>query len=114
MYAVISLYLLICSFWLAGTAFSRIPAQLKNKTSAEVIKSFFTPPIGALIAAAISTFGIYLFASCLYVRGSIQKHRFCTLSVEITARPMAHGIKFPAIPSLGSQFYKCSERLCVL
>lgn len=44
--------------------------MLKNKTQAEVIKSFFTPPIGALIAAAISTFGIYLVASCLYVRDS--------------------------------------------
>lgn len=71
MYAFISLYLLICSFWLAGTAFARIPEDLKNKTQAEVIKSFFSPPIGALIAAAISTFGIYLFASCLYVRISI-------------------------------------------
>jgi len=65
-YAFISLYLLICSFWLAGTAFARIPETLKNKTTAEVVKSFFTPPIGALIAAAISTFGIYLVASCLY------------------------------------------------
>lgn len=65
-YAFISLYLLVCSFWLAGTAFARIPEMLKDKTQAEVIKSFFTPPIGALIAAAISTFGIYLLASCLY------------------------------------------------
>ena len=70
-YAFISLYLLVCSFWLAGTAFSQLPEKLKDKTSAEVIKSFFTPPIGALIAAAISTFGIYLIASCLYVRGNI-------------------------------------------
>ena len=85
-YAFISLYLLVCSFWLAGTAFSRIPEMLKNKTSAEVIKSFFTPPIGALIAAAISTFGIYLIASCLYVRGHIQiPHQPCKLSMGITA-----------------------------
>jgi len=27
---------------------------------------FFTPPVGALIAATLSTFGIYLFASILY------------------------------------------------
>jgi chitin synthase len=84
-YAFISLYLLVCSFWLAGTAFARIPELLKNKTSAEVIKSFFTPPIGALIAAAISTFGIYLVASCLYVRGSIQKLWARKLSMGITA-----------------------------
>lgn len=85
MYAFISLYLLICSFWLAGTAFARIPETLKNKTQAEVIKSFFTPPIGALIAAAISTFGIYLFASCLYVRVSIAKPGLCKLNKKITA-----------------------------
>ena len=84
-YAVISLYLLICSFWLAGTAFANIPEMLKNKTSAEVVKSFFTPPIGALIAAAISTFGIYLIASCLYVRGYVQRPRPRKLSVWITA-----------------------------
>jgi len=72
-FAFISLYLLVCSFWLAGTAFARIPEQLKNKTTAEVIKSFFVPPVGALIAAAVSTFGIYLIASCLYVRSSINK-----------------------------------------
>lgn len=71
-YAFISLYLLVCSFWLAGTAFARIPENLKNKTTSEVILSFFTPPIGALIAAAISTFGIYLIASCLYVRGYVR------------------------------------------
>jgi hypothetical protein len=34
-----------------------IPNELKNKTSAEVIKTFFTPPVGALIAAMVSTFG---------------------------------------------------------
>jgi hypothetical protein len=82
-YAFISLYLLVCSFWLAGTAFANIPEQLKDKTTAEVIKSFFTPPIGALIAAAISTFGIYLVASCLYVRGSIQEYGSRTLTMGI-------------------------------
>ena len=84
-YAFISLYLLVCSFWLAGTAFARIPETLKNKTQAEVIKSFFTPPIGALIAAAISTFGIYLIASCLYVGVSVKKPRSCILNRKVTA-----------------------------
>jgi len=49
-----------------------IPNQLKDKTSSEVIASFFTPPIGALIAAMVSTFGIYLVASLLYVRVAIS------------------------------------------
>jgi len=44
-----------------------IPEQLKNKTTSEVIATFFKPPVGALIAASISTFGIYFFASFLYV-----------------------------------------------
>ena len=29
--------------------------------------SFFTPPVGPLIAAMVSTYGIYLAASFLYV-----------------------------------------------
>jgi chitin synthase len=44
-----------------------IPNQLKNKTTSQVILTFFEPPVGALIAACISTFGIYFFASFLYV-----------------------------------------------
>jgi hypothetical protein len=87
-YAVISLYLLICSFWLAGTAFANIPNLLKNKTQAEVIASFFKPPIGALIAAAISTFGIYLIASFLYVRDSIKNSRSGKLNWD---RSVIHG-----------------------
>jgi chitin synthase len=79
------LYLLVCSFWLAGTAFARIPEMLKNKTQAEVIKSFFTPPIGALIAAAISTFGIYLLASCLYVSVFVDKYRSRKLNKMVIA-----------------------------
>jgi chitin synthase len=66
-YAFMSTYLLVCSFWLTGKAFADIPKQLENKSSSEVIASFFTPPIGALIAAMVSTFGIYLVASILYV-----------------------------------------------
>lgn len=60
-----------------------IPNELKNKTTAQVILTFFTPPVGALIAAMVSTFGklllwngplgslaspgIYFIASFLYV-----------------------------------------------
>jgi chitin synthase len=78
-------YLIVCSFALTGQAFKvslhdlreallftdhklqNIPNQLKNKTQAQVILTFFTPPVGALIAAAVSTFGIYFIASFLYV-----------------------------------------------
>ena len=44
-----------------------IPDKLKDKTTSQVIASFFEPPIGALIAAIVSTFGIWLMASLLYV-----------------------------------------------
>ncbi|KAG2056473.1 glycosyltransferase family 2 protein [Suillus hirtellus] len=65
-YAFLAVYLLVCSFWLTGKAFSTIPSQLKNKTVAQVIITFFTPPVGPLIVAMVSTFGIYLIASILY------------------------------------------------
>jgi chitin synthase len=47
--------------------YKNIPNELKNKTVTQVILTFFKPPVGALIAATVSTFGIYLFASFLYV-----------------------------------------------
>ena len=65
-YAVLAVYLLVCSFWLTGKAFANIPKELENKTSTQIILTFFTPPVGALIAAMVSTFGIYFFASFLY------------------------------------------------
>jgi len=65
-YAILAVYLLTCSIALTVKAFASIPNDLKNKTTGQVIASFFTPPVGTLIAAMVSTFGIYLFASILY------------------------------------------------
>ncbi|KAF6762652.1 glycosyltransferase family 2 protein [Ephemerocybe angulata] len=65
-YAVLAVYLLVCSFWLTVNAFKEIPKLLQGKNSAEVARTFFEPPVGALIAAMVSTFGIYFFASFLY------------------------------------------------
>ncbi|KAJ7904483.1 glycosyltransferase family 2 protein [Mycena olivaceomarginata] len=65
-YAFLALYLLVCSFWLTGKAFGNIPHELANKTTSQVIATFFKPPVGALIAAMVSTFGIYFIASFLY------------------------------------------------
>ncbi|KAI0268233.1 chitin synthase [Gloeopeniophorella convolvens] len=65
-YAILAVYLLVCSITLTVKAFANIPEDLKNKTTSQVIKTFFTPPVGALIAAMVSTFGIYFFASFLY------------------------------------------------
>ncbi|KAJ7179148.1 glycosyltransferase family 2 protein [Mycena filopes] len=65
-YALLAIYLLVCSFWLTGKAFANIPNELANKTTSQVIATFFKPPVGALIAAMVSTFGIYFIASFLY------------------------------------------------
>jgi len=46
--------------------FKSIPSELKHKTVTQIILTFFEPPVGTLIAAMVSTFGIYLFASFLY------------------------------------------------
>ncbi|KAL5508261.1 CHS1_1 [Sanghuangporus vaninii] len=65
-YAILSLYLIVCAFWLTINAFVNIPNELKNKSVGQVVLSLIEPPVGALIAAMVSTFGIYLFASFLY------------------------------------------------
>jgi len=65
-YAFLAIYLIVCSFALTGKAFKNIPNELKNKTTVQVILTFFKPPVGALIAAMVSTFGIYFIASFLY------------------------------------------------
>jgi len=65
-YAGLAIYLLVCSLTLTVKAFANIPGELKHKTATQIVLTFFEPPVGALIAAMVSTFGIYLFASFLY------------------------------------------------
>ncbi|KAJ7124787.1 chitin synthase [Mycena crocata] len=65
-YAILAVYLLVCSFWLTATAFAGIPKALAESTTQNAILAFFQPPIGPLAAAMLSTFGIYFFASFLY------------------------------------------------
>lgn len=83
-YGILSIYLIVCSFWLTAVAFKVVflwlrllcftdvltstqNIDLKGKSQSEIILTFFTPPVGALIVAMISTFGIYFIASFLYV-----------------------------------------------
>ena len=66
-YAILAVYLLVCSFYLTVKAFANIPALLKGKTAAQVAQVFVSGPVGTLIAAAASTFGIYFIASFIYV-----------------------------------------------
>lgn len=94
-YAVLSLYLLICSFWLTVKAFAvryshdenfavltgfaqNIPEQLAGLSTSAALKAFFTGPVGALIAAMVSTFGIYFISSFLYVRRILPAEIFDT------------------------------------
>ncbi|KAI0326691.1 glycosyltransferase family 2 protein [Cubamyces sp. BRFM 1775] len=65
-YGLLAVYLIVCSWALTVVAFKNIPKQLANETTSQIIISFFKPPIGALIAAMLSTFGLWLIASLLY------------------------------------------------
>ncbi|KAL0057777.1 Chitin synthase, class 1 [Marasmius tenuissimus] len=64
-YAVLSLYLLVCSFWLTIQALVNIPNQIKERNG-DLYKVFVDDSVGALLAAMLSTYGIYLFSSFLY------------------------------------------------
>lgn len=66
-YAFLSLYLLISSLWLTALAFKAIPDVIKNnKDTGSMIVAFLQPPLGPLVAAMLSTFGIYFFCSLLF------------------------------------------------
>ncbi|KAI0921655.1 Chitin synthase, class 1 [Taiwanofungus camphoratus] len=65
-YAILAVYLLVCSWALTIKAFIAVPGMLKHKTTMQIVATFFEPPVGALIAAMISTYGIYIIASFLY------------------------------------------------
>ncbi|KAK7696039.1 Chitin synthase, class 7 [Cerrena zonata] len=66
-YALLALYLLICSFALTVQAFTKIPEKLADaKTASDKIKVFLSSDVGTLIAAMVSTFGIYFISSFLY------------------------------------------------
>lgn len=63
-YAILAVYLLVCSLWLTSLSFKAIPAALAQHKS--FIKTFLSPPLGPLMAAMTATFGIYFFGSLLY------------------------------------------------
>jgi len=66
-FAILSAYLLVCSFWLTSRTFSDIHRILQTEhTFLKVVAAIFSPPIGPLLAAMLSTFGVYLIASILH------------------------------------------------
>ncbi|KAF8067008.1 putative chitin synthase [Lyophyllum atratum] len=73
-YAFLSVYLLVCSFWLTGLSFKAIPAKLAEHKG--FIETFLSPPLGPLMAAMIATFGIYFFASLLFLDPAHMFHSF--------------------------------------
>ncbi|KAG5636727.1 Chitin synthase, class 1 [Sphagnurus paluster] len=54
-YAILSVYLLVCSFWLTGLSLKGIPGALAE--SKGFVDTFLQPPLGPLMAAIIATFG---------------------------------------------------------
>lgn len=64
-YAVLSAYLIFCSIYLTVKAFSAI-SFVNAPTVSQKIVTLLSGPNGVLLAALVSTFGIYLSASILY------------------------------------------------
>ncbi|KAG8923114.1 Chitin synthase, class 2, partial [Tulasnella sp. 408] len=64
-YAVLSAYLIFCSIYLTVKAFSQINF-VNAPTVGQKITTLLSGPNGVLLAALVSTFGIYLTASILY------------------------------------------------
>ncbi|KAF9269194.1 chitin synthase [Marasmius fiardii PR-910] len=70
-YAILSLYLLICAFWLTFQTLLNIPhlyrtAKLENNGSFDLVKFLLDSSAGALAAALFSTYGIYFIGSLIY------------------------------------------------
>ncbi|KAH6869015.1 chitin synthase [Coprinopsis sp. MPI-PUGE-AT-0042] len=69
-FSALSLYLIFSSLWLTASSFKNLGADIarKNyKNTFEAVKGMFDTPIGPLTAAIVSTFGIYLIGSILYL-----------------------------------------------
>jgi hypothetical protein len=113
-YAFLAMYLLVASLALTVKAFLNIPDQLKNKTTMEIVATFFTPPVGSLVAAMVSTFGIYFFASFLYVSRLYSLLVAILIDVRNQARSVAHVQLLPAISCACTEFHEHFERLCIL
>ncbi|KAF9247266.1 glycosyltransferase family 2 protein [Melanogaster broomeanus] len=104
-YAFLAVYLLVCSFWLTIVAFMNIPDELKNKTVGQVILTFFTPPVGALIAAMVSTYGKFLLRK--FFTNILNVYAFCNL--HDVSWGTKGSDKAEALPSVSSSKSKDAE-----
>ncbi|KAF5346535.1 hypothetical protein D9756_010015 [Leucocoprinus leucothites] len=76
-YAVLAVYLLVCSLWLTSSSFATIPSVMEDASNAgEFLTALLMPPVGPLMAAMISTFGIYLTASIMCLDPWHMMHSF--------------------------------------
>ena len=73
-YAILSLYLLVCSLWLTGRSIIGVNKSLK--LSEPFWKVLLTPPLGPLMAAMIGTFGVYFISSLLFCDPAHMFHSF--------------------------------------
>ncbi|KAF8322251.1 glycosyltransferase family 2 protein [Clavulina sp. PMI_390] len=64
-FAFLSLYLIVCSFWLTVKAFQSLSLSGKTTIAAK-LGYLLSGTSGTLLAALAATFGIYLFSSILY------------------------------------------------
>ncbi|KAF8583565.1 glycosyltransferase family 2 protein [Ramaria rubella] len=64
-YAILSLYLIVCSLDLTIRSFERL-SFANDPTLGDKINAILTGPSNVLLAALVATFGIYFFASFLY------------------------------------------------
>lgn len=76
-YAILSVYLIVCSLWLTGLSLSAIPKIFQQGVPpGQAVMLILQPPLGPLMAAMIATFGIYFFASLLYCDPAHMFHSF--------------------------------------
>lgn len=66
------MYLIVCSVILSVKAFEAVFSNPDLHSTLDKIRSLFNSTNGVLLAALASTFGIYLFASILFVSRSLS------------------------------------------
>ncbi|KAH8831645.1 chitin synthase [Flagelloscypha sp. PMI_526] len=80
-FAALSAYLLVCSFWLTGLVLVEIPDMIRNATSVkDLIFIILRPPVGPLLAALLSTFGIYFLADPWHMFHSFVQYMLLSMS----------------------------------
>ncbi|EAU87177.1 chitin synthase [Coprinopsis cinerea okayama7 len=78
-FSILSVYLIFSSLWLTASSFISLESDIARhnyKNTLEALKGMFETPIGPLTAAIVSTVGIYLIGSILYLDPWHMFHSF--------------------------------------